>query len=114
MPPSLQLELNDHASAVYPKEAVGLLLESGGTLRLHNWSRRNDQFRVGYWRILRKLGWKGLRHGAGVMFIYHSHPVDSYPSPMDRELAVKMKSRWPHVGHMIFVPGTEFYLWETE
>lgn len=114
LPPSLSRELNDHASAEYPKEAVGLLLTNGDTLRLHNWSRRNDRFLVGYWRVLRKLGWGGLHRGEGISFIYHSHPVDSYPSTDDRTFASKMKLRWPHVSHMIFVPATEFYLWETE
>jgi proteasome lid subunit RPN8/RPN11 len=109
MPPSLQAELNDHYIASYPKEAVGLLLDNGSTLRLKNWSRRHDRFLVGYWRIFRKLGWSGLRHGAGVMFIYHSHPVDAYPSTDDLDFAQRLKPRWPKVQHMIFVPGTEFF-----
>lgn len=112
MPQSLRDEFTAHYIEAYPKEAVGLITDKGEVVRLKNWSRRTDRFLVGYWAIFRRFGWKGLIKGQGINVIYHSHRIEAFPSPWDQELMLKMEQRWPHVAWLIYVPGTEFMMWE--
>ena len=112
MPQNLQAEFNEHWLEAQPKEAVGLLLADGSVLRLRNWSRKPGRFLVGYWKIFRELGWGGLMRGEGVSMIYHSHNIEAFPSQTDREFMAVMAKKWPHVKHLIFVPATEYGVWE--
>lgn len=112
LPQKLRDELNDHWAEVWPREAVGLILDDGSTLRLRNWSRRPDRFLVGWWSIWLKLGWQALKTGAGIQTIYHSHLVSAQPSLQDRQFMSEVAKKWPHVNHLIYVPAYEYSIWE--
>lgn len=112
LPESLQVELVDHYKSEAPKEAVGLLLSDGSSLRLRNWSKRPGRFKVGWWSILWNLGWKSLQTGEGIDFVYHSHVGSCQPSNTDRQFMAFLSRRWPGVAHLIFVPGHEYGIWQ--
>ena len=112
LPETLQAEFLDHYQSVAPREAVGLLLSDGSTLRLHNWSRRRDRFMVGWWSILWNLGWRAFRYGEGIEMVYHSHVGSCDPGPTDKHFMAFLHERWPGVDHLIFVPHHEYGVWQ--
>ena len=114
LPPKIQAELLDHWHEGSPREVVGLILDDGSLIRLTNLSRKVDEFLVGFWEILFKLGWKALRHGEGINMIYHSHTYTTEPSQSDEAFASFLASRWPGVAHLIFIPDHTFDVWHYE
>jgi proteasome lid subunit RPN8/RPN11 len=111
LPETLQSEFLNHYQSVAPREAIGLLLSDGTSIRLRNWSRRQDRFLVGWWSILWNLGWRTLRYGEGIDAVYHSHVGSCEPGPTDRTFMVVLARRWPEVSHLIFVPHHEYGIW---
>ncbi len=112
LPLKLRSDLDSHWQSVAPKEAVGLVLTDGSTLRLRNWSRRTDRFYVGWWSIVWKLGWTALWSGKGISMIYHSHHAIAEPSETDEAFITLTARRWPEVTHLIFVPDHEYGVWQ--
>lgn len=112
LPPSLKADLDSHWQSSSPKEAVGLVLTDGSTLRLRNWSRRTDRFYVGWWTIFWNLGWSALWRGDGISMVYHSHHAVAEPSETDKAFIAVTAHRWPGVTHLIFVPGYEYGVWQ--
>ena len=112
LPLNLQLELKDHWEDSFPHEAVGLVLDDNSVMRLKNKSDDEDSFFVSAWQILWNLGWSTLRYGHGVSMIYHSHTDTSDPSDLDKTFMQVIARRWPGVNHLIFVPDTEYAVWQ--
>ncbi len=112
LPPRLKVDLADHWQASRPRETVGLVLNDGSTIPLKNRISVPDKFMVGAWSILWNLGWRSLRYGDGISMVYHSHTNTSEPSPMDKNFMVVLHKRWPGVNHLIYVPDTEYSIWQ--